>query len=49
MTTVFNLCKLLIEKGRTDGLIDKMDVYLAADRLTTEEYNELLALMNPTV
>ena len=46
MTTVFNLCKLLIEKGRTDGLIDKMDVYLAADRLTTEEYNQLLALMN---
>jgi len=49
MTTVFNLCKLLIEKGRTEGLIDKMDVYLAADRLTTEEYNELLALMSKTV
>ena len=49
MSNTFNLCKLLIEKGRTEGLIDKMDVYLAADRLTTEEYNQLLALLNPTV
>jgi hypothetical protein len=44
MTSVLNLCKLLITKGRTDGIQAKMDVYLAADRLTTEEYNELLAL-----
>lgn len=46
MVTVFNLCKVLITKGRTDGLIDKMDVYLANDRLTTEEYNELVALLS---
>ena len=45
MTTVFNLCKLLITKGLTTGLQDKMDAYLAADRLTTEESNELVALM----
>ena len=45
MTNVFNLCKLLINKGRTTDLQDKMDAYLAADRLTTEEYNELVALM----
>ena len=45
MITVFNLCILLITKGRTTGLKDKMDAYLAADRLTTEEYNELVALM----
>ena len=45
MATVFNLCKVLINKERTTGLQDKMDAYLAADRLTTEEYNELVALM----
>lgn len=45
MTSVFNLCKLLIQKGRINGLQDKMDVYLAADRLTTEEYNELTAML----
>ena len=43
MNTVFNLGKLLIDRGRTDGLQDKMDVYLAADRLTPEEYQELAA------
>ena len=30
MNTVFNLCKLLIDRGRTDGLQEKMDVYLAS-------------------
>ena len=47
MNTVFNLCKLLIDRGRTDGLQDKMDVYLAADRLTPEEYQELAGLLAP--
>ena len=45
MTSVFNLCKLLIQKGKTDGLQEKMDVYLAADRLTAEEYAELTGLL----
>lgn len=48
MTSVFNLCKKLIELGRTDGLVGKMDVYLAADRLTADEYNELMLKMNET-
>ena len=30
MSTVYNLCKLLIDRGRTEGLQEKMDVYLAA-------------------
>ena len=45
MISVFNLCKALIQRGKTDGLIDKMDAYLAADRLTVEEYNELLSML----
>ena len=48
MTTVYNLCKLLIDRGRTDGIQDKMDVYLAADRLTPEEYQKLAGLLAPT-
>ena len=47
MNTVFNLCKLLIDRGRTDGLLDKMDVYLAGYRLTPEEYQELAGLLAP--
>lgn len=45
MTSVFNLCKILINRHRTEGLQDKVDAFLAADRLTVEEYNELVALM----
>ena len=46
MLVVYNLCKKLIEKKRTDGLLEKMDAYLANDRLTVEEYNNLVALLN---
>ena len=45
MQQVYTLCKLLIDRGRTAGLQDKMDVYLAADRLTAEEYQELVKLL----
>lgn len=41
MSTVYDLCKLLIDRGRMEGLQEKMDVYLAADRLTPEEYSAL--------
>lgn len=49
MTNVYNLCKLLIDRGRTAGLMDKMDAYLANDRLTVEEYGALAAMINPPV
>ena len=49
MTTVYNLCKLLIDRGRTDGLQDKMDVYLAADRLPPAEYQEVAGLLAPAL
>lgn len=45
MQSVFNLCKLLIERGRTEGLQEKLDAYLAADRLTVEEYQAVQALL----
>lgn len=46
MTSVFILCKTLIQRGMTKGLIDKLDVYLANDRLTVEEYSELIAMLD---
>ena len=45
MMAVYLLCKKLIDKGRTDGLVEKMDVYLACDRLTVEEYEELMGML----
>ena len=46
MLAVYNLCKKLIEKGKTDGLQDKLDVYLACDRLTADEYEKLSKMLN---
>jgi len=39
------LCKRLIEMGRTAGLADKIDVYYAAGRLTSEQFLELIGLL----
>lgn len=46
MLVVFELCKKLIEKSRTENLLEKMDVYLACERLTTEEYSILYSMLN---
>ena len=47
MESVYNLCLLLIRRGKEhDYVLEKMDVYLAADRLTSAEYNRLLSEMN---
>lgn len=43
MKNVYVLCEKLIALGRTDSLQDKLDVYLANDRLTAEEYGKLMA------
>ena len=40
--------KLLIARGRTDGLREKIDMLFALDRLNTEQYEELCGLL-PTV
>lgn len=45
MANVYHLCELLVAKGRTNGLQDKLDVYLAADRLTAKEYQALMKMM----
>lgn len=47
MESVYKLCCLLIRKGKEKKyILEKMDVYLAADRLSAEEYNQLLTEMN---
>lgn len=45
--SVYKLVKTLINNGKsTDSILDKMDVYLAAGRLTADEYSELVELLN---
>lgn len=45
---IYTLCKQMIAKGQTSGLQDKLDVYLAADRLTIAQYEELTELLSGT-
>lgn len=43
----YKLMKRIIERGRydKDATMDKLDAFLAADRLTTDQYKELVELM----
>lgn len=47
MAATFNLCKKLIAIGKADIVNANIDLYLANDRLTAEEYSEIMALLNP--
>jgi len=43
----YKLMKRIIERGGYDkaATMDKLDAFLAADRLTTDQYKELVELM----
>ncbi len=41
-----SILKRLIEKGQTDGLAEKIDVFYAVDKISKEEYDELTELLN---
>lgn len=43
---LYRTLKRLIELGRTDGLIEKIDVFYAAGKLTETEYNELTGMLS---
>lgn len=42
---LYRTCKRLIERGQTDGLADKLDVFYAIGRITEAEYKELIELL----
>jgi hypothetical protein len=35
----------LIERGQTDGLEEKIDIFFAAGKLTADEYQKLIDLL----
>ena len=43
----YKLMKRIIERGGydRDDVMNKLDAFLAADRITVEEYQELVAMM----
>lgn len=46
-TSTYKLVMRLIAIGKTDGLADKVDIYYANNRLTDEEYEEIMGILNP--
>lgn len=45
---LFGILKRLIERGLTDGLYEKIDVFYALNKLIKEEYEKLYALFDAT-
>jgi len=42
---LFEVLKRMIERGDTEGLREKIDVFFAAGRLDSEEYTKLTDLL----
>ena len=43
---LYRVLKRMIERGQTDGLAEKIDVFYAAGKLTEAEYTELTGLLS---
>ena len=43
---LYRTLKRMIERGQTDGLEEKVDIFFAVGKLTEAEYTELTALLN---
>ena len=46
---LYRTLKRMIERGQTEGIEEKIDVFYAAGKLTEAEYNELIAMLHPNV
>lgn len=42
---LYNTCKRMIERGSTDGLAEKIDIFYAVGKLTDEQYAELTEML----
>lgn len=42
---LYRTLKRMIERGQTDGLEEKIDIFFAASKLTGSEYQELIAML----
>lgn len=43
---LYRTLKRMIERGQTEGLEEKMDIFFAAGKLTEAEYTELIGMLN---
>lgn len=45
---LYKVLKRMIERGITENITEKLDVFYAADKLTEEEYSELIGMIIPS-
>lgn len=44
-SVLYRTLSRMIERGKTDGISGKIDVFYAAGKLTEDEYNDLMAAL----
>ena len=44
---IYNLCKTMIAKGQTAGMQEKLNVFLVANQITIEQFQELMGMLAP--
>lgn len=42
---LYRTLKRMIERGQTDGIEAKIDIFFAAGKLTEDEYSELIGML----
>lgn len=42
---LYRTLKRMIERGQTEGIEEKIDIFYAAGKLTEAEYSELIAML----
>lgn len=42
---LYRTLKRMIERGQTDSMAEKLDIFFAADKLTQQQYTELTAML----
>ena len=42
---LYRTLKHMIERGQTAGMEEKLDIFYAASKITEEQYNELITLL----
>ena len=44
---LYRTLKRMIERGQTEGIETKLDIFCAADKISESEYQELLGMLSP--
>lgn len=46
MIMLYRTLMRMIERGQTEGMEEKLDIFYAANKITEAEYTELIAMLN---